>query len=317
MDNHIIETSDINRKKPVLEQPAKSRNVFIKTIVSLALYTGVYYFLFAQNLQWILILVAVMLLHEAGHFVAMKLFGYRDVRMFFVPFIGAFVSGAPDTISQKQRTVTLLAGPVPGILAGIVFLILYYSTGNNLHYQLSFMLILLNAFNLLPVSPLDGGQLIENLFFYSGRIIQSAFIILSALLLFYLAIITRNYFILLIVWLLILRFRNITAINRVRRSLEKDGISYHTAYEELSDETYFEMRKRMILHVRKLRNYDPDSISDDEEDIIEWMSKILTGNMKKDMTTNEKIAVTILWIVALVVPFFLFMDKNFTIHSLF
>ncbi len=79
-----------------------------------------------------------MLLHEAGHFFAMKVFGYRDVRMFFVPFLGAFVSGSPYTISQRQRTVTLLAGPVPGILVGIIFLILYYNTGNSFYYQLEF-----------------------------------------------------------------------------------------------------------------------------------------------------------------------------------
>ncbi|MBX2924825.1 MAG: hypothetical protein KF746_21675 [Chitinophagaceae bacterium] len=317
MNNHIIEMNDAGGKKPVMEAPAESRNAFLKTIVSLALYAGVYYFLFGQNLQWILILVAVMLFHEAGHFVAMKLFGYKDVRMFFVPFLGAFVSGSPGTISQRQRTATLLAGPVPGVLAGIVFLILYYGTGNDLYYRLSLMLVLLNVFNLLPVSPLDGGQLLENLFFYSGRIIQGAFIILSALLLFYLAVVMRNPFILLVVWLLIWRLRNMNVVNKVRSTLERDNISYHKTYEALSDTDYFEIRKRMIPHVKKLRAYDPNDISDDDANVIEWMNKILTGNVKKDMGTNEKVAVIILWLLTLCVPFFLFLDKRLTIHSLF
>ncbi|MGN6492437.1 MAG: site-2 protease family protein [Agriterribacter sp.] len=309
MDNHAIETTDNFRKKPVPEAPAESRNVVIKTIISLALYIGVYYFLFRQNLQWIFILVAVMLLHEAGHFIAMKLFGYRDVRMFFVPFLGAFVSGSPHTISQRQRTVTLLAGPIPGIFAGIVSLILYYSTGNNFYYQLSLMLILLNVFNLLPVIPLDGGQLLENLFFYTGRIIQSIFIVLSAVLLFYLALLTRNYFILLIVWLLIARFRSITVINRVRRALEKENISYNKTFDELSDEEYVAIRQRMIPRIKTLNEYDPEIVSDDEEDVIAWMNKILTGSMVKDMNLNEKVAVVVLWVLALIVPVFLFMDR--------
>ncbi|MGN6435549.1 MAG: site-2 protease family protein [Agriterribacter sp.] len=309
MDNHIIETTDNFRKKPVPEEPAESRNVWIKTIISMALYIGVYYFLFRQNLHWIFILVAVMLLHEAGHFIAMKLFGYRDVRMFFVPFLGAFVSGSPHTISQRQRAVTLLAGPIPGIFAGIVFLILYYSTGNNFYYQLSLMLILLNAFNLLPVIPLDGGQLLENLFFYSGRIIQSVFIVLSAVLLFYLALLTRNYFILLIVWLLIARFRSITVINRVRGALEKDDISYDKTFDELSNEEYVAIRQRMIPRIKTLNGYDPEIVSDDEEEVISWMNRILTGSMVKDMNLNEKVAVVVLWVLALIVPFFLFMDR--------
>src|SRR5262245_2553806 len=36
----------------------------------------------AENLAW---LVGVLLIHESGHFAGMKLFGYRDVRMFFLP----------------------------------------------------------------------------------------------------------------------------------------------------------------------------------------------------------------------------------------
>ncbi|MBX3256887.1 MAG: site-2 protease family protein [Chitinophagaceae bacterium] len=317
MENHIIETDDVIGKKPVIEEPAERKDAIVKAVVSLGLYMGVYFFLFRQNLQWVLILVAVMLLHEAGHFIAMKLLGYKDVRMFFVPFLGAFVSGSPDTISQRQRTITLLAGPIPGIFAGVVFLILHYSTGNSLFYQLSLMLILLNAFNLLPVSPLDGGQLLENLFFYSGRVIQQGFIILSAILLFYLAVITRNYFVLLIVWLLVLRLRNMNAVNAVRRSLEKEGISYHTTYEELSDEAYCNIRQQMIFHIKKLRAYDPDIISDDEGRVIGWMNKILTGHIKQDMSINEKIAVTVLWILALIVPVFLFLDKKMNLHSWF
>lgn len=43
--------------------------------------------------HWVLPVIGVLLFHELGHYVAMRLFGYRDVRMFFVPFFGAAVSG--------------------------------------------------------------------------------------------------------------------------------------------------------------------------------------------------------------------------------
>ncbi len=55
MNSHINEIADNNlKKRPVAEVSAETGNALVKTIVSLALYIGVYYFLFRQNLQWIL-----------------------------------------------------------------------------------------------------------------------------------------------------------------------------------------------------------------------------------------------------------------------
>src|SRR6202007_1919557 len=38
-------------------------------------------------------LVAVLFLHESGHWLGMRLFGWRDLKVFFIPFFGAAVSG--------------------------------------------------------------------------------------------------------------------------------------------------------------------------------------------------------------------------------
>ena len=54
----------------------------------------------AENLAC---LVIVLLIHEAGHFAGMKLFGYRDVRMFFLPFFGAAVSGRSVNVPAGRR----------------------------------------------------------------------------------------------------------------------------------------------------------------------------------------------------------------------
>jgi len=46
------------------------------------------------------IVVGVLFVHEMGHYLAMRVFRYRNVRMFFIPGFGAAVSGqgyeAPD-----------------------------------------------------------------------------------------------------------------------------------------------------------------------------------------------------------------------------
>src|SRR5262245_3615048 len=41
----------------------------------------------------IALLVGVLLLHESGHYLGMRMFNYQDVRMFFIPLFGAAVAG--------------------------------------------------------------------------------------------------------------------------------------------------------------------------------------------------------------------------------
>src|SRR3989344_6457092 len=78
-----------------LEQIQKSkanwRNSILIFVASLLL------FLVAGSALWswtiALLLVPILLFHELGHYVAMRIFHYRNLRMFFIPFLGAAVSG--------------------------------------------------------------------------------------------------------------------------------------------------------------------------------------------------------------------------------
>jgi hypothetical protein len=45
------------------------------------------------------LILAVLLVHEAGHAIAMRLSGYRDVHVFFVPLLGALTIGHPAAAS--------------------------------------------------------------------------------------------------------------------------------------------------------------------------------------------------------------------------
>src|SRR5579883_2383282 len=67
----------------------------------------------------LVILIGVLFLHELGHFLAMRLFRYRDLSMFFLPFFGAAVTGHKDDASLSEKIGVLLAGPLPGLLLGI------------------------------------------------------------------------------------------------------------------------------------------------------------------------------------------------------
>lgn len=168
-----------------------------RTAASLLLYILVYYALF-RDLRSILLLVIVIIIHEGGHFLAMKMFGYRDMKMFFIPFFGAFVSGKSNEASPLQRAIMILSGPMPGILIGsILFAFSIFSDSKTL-LQPALLFMVLNAINLLPVSPLDGGQFLQILFPASNKIIQTIFTLLLIAVITWLVFRTRNYLLLIL-----------------------------------------------------------------------------------------------------------------------
>jgi len=59
--------------------------------------------------DFILPLIIVLLIHEMGHFLLMKLFKYDNVRMLFIPLMGAFVQGNKEEYSQKQSLWVVIA----------------------------------------------------------------------------------------------------------------------------------------------------------------------------------------------------------------
>jgi len=169
----------------------------LRTLFSLLIYIGIYYLLF-HDLKSILLLVVVIVIHEAGHFIAMKIYGYSNVKMLFIPLLGAFVSGQPAHIHPVKKMVVLMSGPLPGIIIGMICGMIYSHNHEYIYYQLALLFIFLNVFNLLPVSPLDGGQMLETLFFGSNRFVQTIFIGLSAMMIALMAWKTKNYPLLLI-----------------------------------------------------------------------------------------------------------------------
>lgn len=136
----------------------------------LILSIGLFYIVYASLLTWIvgLALLVVLFVHEMGHAVVMRYFGYRDMSMFFIPMVGAVVTGRVEKIAAWKQATILLAGPMPGLLVGLGMMI--YGQQHKLSEDwatVAWLLVGINAFNLLPFAPLDGGRLVELLF--SGR----------------------------------------------------------------------------------------------------------------------------------------------------
>jgi Zn-dependent protease len=135
--------------------------------------------LFSASWVSVAILMVVLFIHESGHWLAMKAFGYRDLQMFFIPFFGAAVSGKESTVSTARKAVVALLGPAPGIILGIVSGIIYLKSRQPVFLQFGITSVFINALNLLPIYPLDGGRFLDSVIFCRHPIVDLVFKLLA------------------------------------------------------------------------------------------------------------------------------------------
>jgi len=145
-----------------------NRTVWVLSLVSLfadvaseMLYPVIPVYL--REIGFSVLLIGILFVHELGHFLAMRVFGYRNVSMFFIPFLGALIKLRQQPGNAKVEAVVGIGGPVAGTAAALACYALYLAMPPGtavkpLVYVLAHLGFLLNLFNLLPVPPLDGGR---------------------------------------------------------------------------------------------------------------------------------------------------------------
>jgi tetratricopeptide (TPR) repeat protein len=195
-----LEIEEFNRLQQKQQNGLSQRGKNWLLLGTLALFIASYSSVFEP--QRLLIFVAVLLLHEGGHVLAMKIFGYRNTMMLFIPFLGALATARKDNASLTEKVWISLAGPLPGLALGIGLAIAFsipdwadpsavvsaatWFEETNWIRETSWMLIILNLFNLLPIYPLDGGQVADLLLFsrnpYIGVMFKGIGVLLLGLL---------------------------------------------------------------------------------------------------------------------------------------
>lgn len=126
------------------------------TFASMLLSLGAYALFFGW--QFAAGFVALLFIHELGHAAVMRLQGIKATPILFVPFLGAIIGMREMPKNAYAEAQMALGGPLLGSLGALGTLGLWQVTGNPLFVALGYSGFLLNLFNLLPVSPLDGGR---------------------------------------------------------------------------------------------------------------------------------------------------------------
>ncbi len=307
MQDHPENMSSPNPVPPKPEVEEKKSNVWVKSLTSLLLYLALGYFLLSHNVTILLILTAVVIFHELGHFFAMKYFGYTELGIFFIPLLGAYASGTKREVSQTQSSIILLAGPLPGILLGFA---LYFLNSYYLHDHLlditAKLLVFLNLLNLLPIYPLDGGQLLNRLFLDEYKMISKIFIIISASALAWVAWRSGWYVLLIFPLMMLLRLRSDTEYDVITKKVEDEGVNLDTTYEDMPDEDYWKMRNILIREnhasLGKVPPVPPFTYANDEDKVVEAVKGLLQRSIIQDLSIAGKLLILVIWITCFLAP---------------
>ena len=105
--------------------------------------------------------VALLFIHEMGHFLAAKRRSLNVGLPTFIPFVGAWIQLKEQPMDAETEAFVGIAGPMLGSAAAFLCYILARESGSKLLMALAYAGFVLNLFNLIPLSPLDGGRIVS------------------------------------------------------------------------------------------------------------------------------------------------------------
>lgn len=300
---------------PKFEKPDRQTNIWLRSLISLTFYLIIGYYIF-PSYKILLLITAIVMIHELGHFFAMKFFRYKDLGIFFIPLLGAYVSGSKREVSQKESAIILLAGPLPGIIIGLLFYLFFKNDpqlvlGGISFWTISLAFILLNLINLLPVYPLDGGQLLNRVFLDEESWVSKIFVFVSIGFLIWFALFGASkpfYALLLFPLMMILRMFGDTKLKSLEKKIEHSEINMDKSYDELSDEDYWKIRNILIEEHPTFKDVDPAppyEYSSKEEKIMTTIQSLLHRHLIQDLSLFGKMFIILIWAAAFVAPWFL------------
>jgi stage IV sporulation protein FB len=299
-----MEEFDLYPQKPLIEK-VKIESNWGLTFFSLVLFVGTFLFLFKDQIRFVLFLILVLFIHEMGHFVFMKLFKYENVRMLFIPLMGAFVQGSKEKYSQKESFYVISAGPFPGIWIGSALLVFASIYQQEWMLELSFLFLFLNVINLFPLDPLDGGQLFKLYVNKKRDLFLMMFALFSSMLMIFVGWLIDSYIILAFGFLMGFKVRGFQRSHHLRKILDEKQIPYESTYDDLSNEHYAKIKEVLIEETPALKKFLSMSEENNDEFLASHVNSALLAPVSKDAGKAMKITIICLWLLSLTFPVYL------------
>jgi Zn-dependent protease len=243
-----------NILEAIRKKQQKQKKGYLKNIAILAITLFIFFQLgfFHWGLRAVLLILLVLFVHEMGHFLGMKMFGYKNVQMFFIPLLGAAVSGHSQNIPAWKKATVFLFGPLPGICISVVMFLTYFITAQELCLQMGSMFLIINIINLLPIYPLDGGQFLHQVLFSRNRYLELVVNIVTAAVLLLAGVALKSWLLEILGFINLLgitfKFKMASAARQLKASLLTTNIqdTEHASLDVYEEDIPEHIMKRMI-----------------------------------------------------------------------
>lgn len=105
--------------------------------------------------------IALLFVHEMGHYIAARQRGLPVGAPTFIPFVGAWIEMKQMPHNAETEAYVGLGGPLLGTLGALACYFAARDGGHEMRWLLAvaYAGFFLNLFNMIPVSPLDGGRI--------------------------------------------------------------------------------------------------------------------------------------------------------------
>ncbi len=103
--------------------------------------------------------VGLLFVHEAGHYIAARQRGLQVGAPTFIPFVGAWIQLKDMPHDAETEAYVGLGGPLLGTVGALVVYWLGKSYSAPWLLAVAYSGFFLNLFNLIPLSPFDGGRI--------------------------------------------------------------------------------------------------------------------------------------------------------------
>jgi stage IV sporulation protein FB len=296
--------------KPQLEKVKVEGNWGL-TAFSVVVFVLSFLYVFSDQLDFVFYLVSVLFIHELGHYLLMKRYKYQDLRMLFIPLMGAFVQGSKLNYSQKESFLVIAAGPFPGVILGLFCL--HFSVAYQLSWllELSFLFLFLNVINLFPIDPLDGGQLFKLFVKRKRDFFLLIFSLLSSLLMMTVGYFIESWILFAFGLLMSFKVRGFQRNYELRKYLDQLQLNYELNYEDLSDYDYHQLKNAILGRQPRLAQLVQIQGADAAELVAAHVNAVLLAPLKRDASTWFKAIIIVVWLLSILLPVYLLLGPTY------
>lgn len=305
------ENENIYPVKPEILVGSSNKNRIVFFVLALLLAFAVMNF-YSETYILLIEVLLVLILHEFGHFMMMRIYKVRAQGMFFMSFLTGLTRKFDLSDSQKQHVFINLMGPLPGILIGIgLFTAVIFSEPNIYLIEIALLLLGVNLLNLLPLDPFDGGRILEGFFFYKNDQRKMYFTLFSSLTMIVIGVVYWFVPLIVIGFLMGLKVRGYQKSNELHEQLEETNIDYKKEYQDLTNREYWKIRSVFLLNNPRWKEMIPSGYTlwENERLLVEQVKQLLRIDVKPDMPLISKVMVLFTMLALIVVPVLLILTN--------